>query len=279
MTSTLTRPISIILTLLLSPILGVCATTTVGANSQTTQAAAQQSSIGAAARIQPLRAGFKFPTQTLRYEAEYRFWTAGVATLKLQPSGSQMHVLGTVDSTGVVAMLFRVQDRFESYFDATSICSYSLNKHTEEGSRHRDTQIAFDYKRGKSVLNETNLKTGDKKRQENDIPPCVTDVMSGILYVSSLPLAPNATYAFPLNDGGKTVTVEAHVEGKEQVKVPAGTFNTIRVGPEGDYGPLKNRGRIWIWYTDDAQHLPVQMKARLFWGTVTVYLTGVDSGK
>ena len=61
-----------------------------------------------------------------------------------------------------------------------------------------------------------------------------------------------------------------------QVKTPAGTFNTIRVGPEGDYGPLKNHGRIWIWYTDDAQHLPVQMRARLFWGTLTVYLTGVD---
>ena len=126
------------------------------------------------------------------------------------------------------------------------------------------------------MLNETNLKTNEKKREEHDIPGCVTDVVSGVLYVGSLPLAPNATYIFPLNDGGKTVNVQAHVEGKEQVKTPAGTFNTIRVGPEGDYGPLKNRGRIWIWYTDDAQHLPVQMRARLFWGTLTVYLTGVD---
>ena len=82
-------------------------------------AAAQEATIGAAAHIQPLRAGFSFPTQMLRYEAEYRFWTAGVATLKVQRSGAQMHVLGTADSTGVVAMLFRVQDRFESYFDAS----------------------------------------------------------------------------------------------------------------------------------------------------------------
>ncbi len=187
-----------------------------------------------------------------------------------------MHVLGAADSTGVVALLFRVQDRFESSFDAASLCSQSLNKHTEEGSHRRDTHIVFDYKAGKSVLNETNLKTNQKKREEHDIPGCVTDVVSGILYVASLPLTPNATYAFPLNDGGKTVTVQAHVEGKEQVKTPAGTFQTIRVGPEGDYGPLKDRGRIWIWYTDDAQHLPVQMRARLFWGTLTVYLTGVD---
>jgi len=249
------------------------------ANPPQPAAAAQQAAIGAAAHIQPLRADFKFPAQVLRYEAEYHFWTAGVATVKVQRSGEQMHVLSTADSTGVVALLFRVQDRFESYFNATSLCSQSLNKHTEEGSHRRDTHIVFDYKAGKSILTETNLKTNQKKREEHDIPGCVTDVVSGILYVSSLPLAPNATYAFPLNDGGKTVTVQAHVEGKEQVKTPAGTFNTIRVGPEGEYGPLKNRGRVWIWYTDDAQHLPVQMKARLFWGTLTVYLTGVDSGK
>jgi len=276
MTSTLVQRFTYILILVAAFGAGGSGNSLAEASPAQQMAAAQQATIGAAAHIQPLRAGFKFPTQTLRYEAEYRFWTAGVATLKIQPNGAQMHVQGTADSTGVVAMLFRVQDRFESYFDANSMCSNSLNKHTEEGSHHRDTQITYDYKAGKAILNETNLKTNQKKREEHEIPGCVTDVMSGILYVGSLPLTPNATYAFPLNDGGKTVTVQAHVEGKEQVKTPAGTFNTIRVGPEGEYGPLKNRGRVWIWYTDDAQHLPVQMRARLFWGTVTVYLTGVD---
>ena len=239
-------------------------------------AAAQEARIGAASHIQPLRSGFNFPRQTLRYEAEYRFWIAGVATLRVERSGSQEHVLGTADSTGVVAVLFKVQDRFESYFDASSLCSQKLTKNTEEGSHSRDTQIAFDYNRGKAVLDEVNLKTNEKKRQENDIPSCVTDVLSGILYVASLPLQQGATYIFPLNDGGKTVTVQAHVEGKEQLKTPAGTFETVRVGPEGDSGVLKNRGRIWIWYTDDARHLPVQMRAKLFWGTLTVYLTAID---
>jgi hypothetical protein len=241
--------------------------------------AAQEATIGAAAHIQPLRPGFSFPSQTLRYEAEYRFWTAGVATLKIDRVGSQERVVGAADSTGVVAMLFRVQDRFESYFDAKTLCSQKVTKHTEEGSHRRDTQIIFDYRRGKAVLDETNLKTNQKKHAENDIPSCVTDVVSGILYGSSLPLQMGATYSFPLNDGGNTVTVQAHVEAKEQIKTPAGTFHTLRVSPEGDYGPLKNRGRIWIWYTDDAQHLPVQMKAKLFWGTLTVYLASVDGQK
>ena len=102
-------------------------------------------------------------------------------------------------------------------------------------------------------------------------------MVSGILYVASLPLQMGATYTFPLNDGGKTVTARAHVEAKEQIKTPAGTFETVRVGPEGDSGALlKGKGRIWIWYSDDERHLPVQMRAKLFWGTLTVYLTGIS---
>jgi len=235
-----------------------------------------QASIGAGAHIQPLRPGFEFPRQTLRYDAQYRFWTAGVATLRVERDGTQEHVIGTADSTGVVALLFRVQDRFNSYFDAQSLCSTKLVKHTEEGSHWRDTVISFDYSRGKAVLEEHNLKINQSKHTENDIPGCVTDVMSGMLYVASLPLQQGASYSFPLNDGGKTVTINAHVEGKEQIKTPAGTFQTIRVGPEGDYSVLRDRGRIWIWYSDDWRHLPVQMRAKLFWGTLTVQLASID---
>jgi uncharacterized protein DUF3108 len=239
-------------------------------------APAVSDTIGPEAHIQPLRQGFEFPRQTLRYEAEYRYVTAGLATLQIERAGNQEHVTGTADSTGVVALLFRVHDRFNSYFDAHSLCSNKLVKHTEEGSHWRDTEITFDYKIHKAVLQEKNLKNGQTKRTENDIPGCVTDVMSGILYVASLPLQPDSTYSLPLNDGGKTVTIHAHVEGKEQIKTPAGTFQTIRVGPEGNYSVLKNRGKITIWYSDDGRHLPIQIQARLFWGTLNVYLASID---
>jgi len=243
---------------------------------QNNSAAQPEAKIGTASHIQPLRPGFQFPYgQTLHYEGEWHFLTAGVATLRIEQSGTQDHVAGTADATGVVALLYRVQDRFNSYFDAKSLCSYKLTKHTEEGSHSRETTITYDYRREKAILEERSLKDNGRKKTENDIPGCVTDVVSGILYVASLPLQVGATYTFPLNDGGKTVTAQAHVEGKEQIKTPAGTFQTIRVGPEGDSGILKNKGRIWIWYTDDDRHLPIQMRSRLFWGTLTIYLTSI----
>ena len=44
-----------------------------------------------------------------------------------------------------------------------------------------------------------------------------------------------------------------------------------------DAGVVKNRGNIWIWYTDDDKHVPVQMRARLFWGTITFRLAGNEN--
>jgi hypothetical protein len=75
----------------------------------------------------------------------------------------------------------------------------------------------------------------------------------------------------------RTVTVAMKVEGKEEIKTPAGTFQTIKVEPTADEGIVKNRGNIWVWYTDDARHMPVQIQARLFWGTITFHLLSYET--
>lgn len=215
--------------------------------------------------------------ETYVYEAEWRLWKAGTATLRIEDAGSsEQRVLATANATGAAALLYTVRDRFEAFFDRKTFCSRNLTKHTEEGFRKLQTSIRFDYARHKSVLEETNLRWGKSKKVENDIPDCVTDVISGIYYLGSQALAPDATYSFPLNDGGRTTQVEAHVEAREEVRTPAGTFQTVRVQPRATSGVLKDRGQVWIWYSDDVARIPVQMRARMFWGTLTIRLVRID---
>jgi len=104
----------------------------------------------------------------------------------------------------------------------------------------------------------------------------VTDVISAIYYTASLPLKTGESYEFPLNDGGDTVTVKVTAEARETVKTPAGSFTTVRVQPTASQGVLKDRGKVWVWYTDDGQRIPVQMRARMGWGTLTFRLVRVD---
>ncbi len=237
------------------------------------QPAAQGPLIGPVSQITPPPESHTFPNgQTLAYQVEWRLWTAGIASLSMSNAGDEQRVAGSADSTGVVAVLYRVRDRFESAFHRRSFCSLNLKKHTEEGRHARDTLISFNHSRRISILDETNLKSGERKHQENPIPGCVTDVLSGIFYVASLPLQQGVTYTFPLNDGGQTVDVKVRAEARETVKTPAGDFPAIRVSAEAASGVVKERGRIWIWYSDDAQRLPVQMRARMFWGTLSFRL-------
>ncbi len=224
------------------------------------------------------RPGYQFPNnQTYVYDVEWRLFAAGTASLHMEQANGEERVVGMADSIGAIALLYHVHDRFESFVDHKSYCSLTLGKQTEEGFRRLNTNIRFIPPEHKSVLEEKNLRTNQSKRQENAIPGCVSDVLSSIYYVGSLPLAPNATYTFPINDGGKTNVVDVHVEGKEEVKVPAATYQTIRVQPETHNSPIKNKGQIWLWYSDDNLHIPVQMRARMFWGTLTLRLNHIDT--
>jgi hypothetical protein len=84
------------------------------------------------------------------------------------------------------------------------------------------------------------------------------------------------SFQVPVFDAGKTILVIMKGEGKESIKTPSGTYQTVRVQPTADAGVVKNRGNIWLWYTDDERHVPVQMRARLFWGTITFQLTNLE---
>jgi hypothetical protein len=233
-------------------------------------------SISAPMVIKP-RPEFVFPVgQSYVYGGQWRIFNAGIATLRMEKAGQENRIVASADAAGTVALLYHVQDRLESFFDPTNFCSRNTSRHVEEGFRRVDTNITFDYAHRKAVFDQKNLKKNETKHEEHEIPGCVTDMLSAIYYVASLPLEPGRTFSFPLNDGGESVDVNVHVEAREQIKIPAGTFNTVRIQPEAAKGLVRDKGKLWIWYTDDAAHVPVQMRARMSWGTLTFQLVRVD---
>lgn len=229
----------------------------------------------------PLRApqaGFEFPAkQTLSYAVDWRVFPAGIVSFHLEADGNVQRVSVTADTVGAVNLLFRVSDRFQSSFDRATGCSQSFSKQLIEGRRQVDSDLQFNYAQKSAVFTERNLISGIRKHQVIAIPPCVTDSLSAIFYAASQPLTVGEKFDFPLADAMRTVAVTMKVEGREEIKTPAGTFQTLRVEPTADAGVVRNRGNIWIWYTDDERHLPVQMRARFFWGTITFHLTSIEA--
>ena len=234
-------------------------------------------SVGAApAQITPPPPNYPFPDgRRYAYGVEWHLITAGTGTVRMEAAGSERKVIATAESQGVVNVIFPVHDRFESRFDPRTFCSLSIFKHSEEGSHKRETTIQFDYTRKKSTLDEKNLKTRETKHVENDLPGCATDVITGFYYLQSLPLRLGSPNEFPISDA-KTTIVRATVEKREQVRVPQGTFQAVQVTAEAINGPLKKKGKVWVWYSDDSSHTPVQMRAKLGWGTLLFRLQRIE---
>ncbi|MGA8538918.1 MAG: DUF3108 domain-containing protein [Terriglobales bacterium] len=226
--------------------------------------------------IVPPRPNYPFPDgQSYVYSAEWHLITAGSGVVRMDVTGNERKVTATAESSGAVNVIFPVHDRFESHFDPRTFCSLSIFKHSEEGAHKRETSIRFDYAHNRTTLDEKNLKTGETKHVENDLAACATDVITGFYYLQSLPLLMGATYEFPINDG-KTAIVAATVEKRERIKVPAGTFAALLVTAEATSGSLKSKGKVWVWYSDDANHTPVQMRAKLGWGTLLFRLQRIE---
>ncbi|HKU19970.1 MAG TPA: DUF3108 domain-containing protein [Terriglobales bacterium] len=229
------------------------------------------------ARIVPPSDHYRFPAhQTYFYNADWHLLNAGTTKVSMESSPQGQHAVVTADTSGFVNLLFAVHDQFRTTINPRTFCSLAVSKQTEEGSRRRQTEVYFDYAHGKSLLQEKDLKTGAVKHVEHPIPRCVTDVMSSFYYVGSLPLAPGQNFVFPLNDGGPTGEITATVEGREQVKTPAGVFPSVRVRAIASAGPMKNKGRVWVWYSDDGQRIPVLLKAKVKWGTLNFRLAKVE---
>lgn len=230
----------------------------------------------AQARIIPPSPSYGFPAnKTLVYGADWHALNAGTATIQLRPDGTTEKLSAVANSSGTINLFFPVHDWFEAHFDPKTFCSSRVFKHSEEGKRNREVRIQIDYERRKSVLDEKNLKTGETKHEENDAPACATDIVSAFFYVASLPLQTGSVSYFPVSDGGKTSVAVIRVEGRDQVKVPAGTFHAIRVSVEAASGKLQGKGKLWVWFSDDAEHMPLQMQGKMGWGTVMFKLQKV----
>ena len=218
-------------------------------------------------------------SESLEYKIEWRLITAGKALLNWKASsgteGGGFHLNLLLESTGLVSKLFKVTDEYTSALDR-SLCAHSSFLKTHEGSRQRETRVAFDSERKKASYQERDTaKNAVLDTRETDIPGCVTDVIGALYKMRTLNMEPGQTTQIPVSDGKKSAMARVDSLQRETVKTPAGTYKTIRYEAFLFNDVIYRRsGRLYIWLTDDRRRLPVQVQVRLQLaiGTITLQL-------
>ncbi len=213
--------------------------------------------------------------ESLTYSIEWRLITAGKARMDWTslPRGweAKLHV----ESVGLVSKLFKVDDEYTALLNP-ALCIQSSQLITREASRQRDTRINFDADAKKATyLERDRVKNTTLLAQETDIPPCVHDVVGGLYFLRTLSLEPGQAVHVPVSDGKRAAQARIDAQQREEVKTPAGTFKTIQYELFLFNNVLYRRsGHLYIWVTDDARRLPVQIRVRLQLaiGTITLQL-------
>ena len=73
--------------------------------------------------------------------------------------------------------------------------------------------------------------------------------------------------------------LEVRVLREETVTVEAGTFDCLVVEPiTQSVGLFKHEGNLTVWLTNDRLRMPVLMKSKLLFGSISVELTDFELG-
>jgi hypothetical protein len=239
--------------------------------------AAPQGRAAVSSTLTPPRPGWSYPQrQTLTYEVDWRVFPAGTAVLHMESNGDSQRVTVTGDSSGAFNLLFRVSDHFQSTFSRQTGCSSGFAKQLMQGSHQVNAEQQFSSGQSRFTDDEKTLISHSHQSGQIPIPSCVSDPLSAIFYAASQPLQTGQRFSLPVVYGPNLLEVAAHVEGQEAVRTPSTTYQALRVQPTWTNPAVGNSGNIWVWYSDDDRHIPVQIRARLFWGTITFRLTSLE---
>ena len=165
---------------------------------------------------------------------------------------------------------YKVDDRFESWMDTRTLASLRYVQDQQEGSKDRERHYEIFPEREAFV---------EQPRDGRHFPeqPSVKQPLddgSFVYFIRTVPLKVGETYEFHRYFRPDRNPVRIRVLRRERITVPAGTFDAIVVQPSiKAKGIFSENGQAQIWFSDDPTRVMLQMKSKLSFGSLNLYLT------
>jgi hypothetical protein len=210
--------------------------------------------------------------ERLAYDVKFSSIDVGDAVMEVlgleNVRGRQaLHIRFTVKGG---TLLYKVNDRYESWIDTTSLVSLRHLQQIDEGSYERERRY--------EIMPEIGVyKENDKPNQPTVAEPL--DDGSFFFFLRTIPLEVGKSYSFDRYFKPDRNPVTVTVVRRERIKVPAGTFDAIVLHPtikaKGIFG---EGGQAEIWLADDSSRIMLQMKSKLKIGSLNLYLKQIRRG-
>lgn len=212
--------------------------------------------------------------ETLDYSLTWLRMSGGSARMTIAPvpaDATKFRITSVAETSPSFSRFYRVKDEIETIVDRSTLSTLHFRKLLREGNRNRDVTTVIDPAKHLAVHRGDEFTT---------VPTPVFDPLSLIYHLRRLDLTPGKVHRFPVFADGKLYTLEATVTRRDVLTTPAGTFRTVVVQPQMEAGGIfrDDKGKLTIWYTDDARHVPVRITSEVKIGTITATLRRVTAG-
>lgn len=176
------------------------------------------------------------------------------------------HVIGTGNSNSHYDWIFKVRDRYESYFDTATLQPYRFVRIVSEGGYKHNEDVIFNQQKNTATTDKGTLK----------VPACIQDVISSVYNARNLNFNSytiNEKIPFNLFLDNQVYPSYIKYAGKETITTKYGTFKAIKFKPNLIAGNVFDGGeKMNVWVTDDDNHIPVRIESAITVGSIKVDL-------
>ena len=221
------------------------------------------------------------PKEKISYNVYYSvigiYVNAGTATFTTSNEKMQdedvFHVVCEGSTNPRYDWIFKVRDRYESYFSTTDLKPIRFVRNINEGTYKKNEETNFNH--------QTNTAT--TRNVVYQVPENVQDVISVMYYMRNINYDQNKAgdkIPFTMFLKDKVYSMYIHYIGKEIIRTGHGKFNAIKLKPLLlKEGVFEGAEKMTIWVTDDANHIPVRVESPIVVGSVKIDLMHCENPK
>jgi hypothetical protein len=158
---------------------------------------------------------------------------------------------------------YHVNDRYEDWFDTHTLSSLRYWQDIDEGN--------YEPKRHYEIFPERREYVEDDKAPQQSVARPL-DEGSFLYFLRTVPLRVGMDTSFSDYFRAERNPVRFRVLRRERVSVPAGDFNAIVVQPIFESKLFSEGGHAEIWLSDDENRIMLQMKSKVKFGSLNLYL-------
>lgn len=212
--------------------------------------------------------------ESITFRIHYGFLNAGTANLTTKKTAymgiPHLYVKGTGATTGAVKAFFKVEDLYESFININTGLPSFYVRNVKEGGYTQHFETVFNHDNNTLIL--TDKKTPANGSKVIKSVKGVQDMLSCFYYLrSKSPAELKVGTVINMNVwiDDEMFPFQLKVTGTENLKTKFGTINCLKIIPSVKSGRVfKEKEGVTMWVSNDANHVPMLLKAELAVGSL-----------